>query len=71
MDELELTEINLGKICRICLTECRNMFSIYSELLEENSAESISRLDEILKKISSIKVFTVIQNTNKMFLNLY
>lgn len=71
MDELELTEISLGKICRICLTEGRNMFSIYSELIEENSTGIIPRIHEILNKISSIKVFTVIQNTTILFLNLY
>lgn len=51
---------NLEKICRTCLTENKEMYSIFSELyelhfeFEEN--EEIPCIDEILSSISSIKV---------------
>lgn len=55
-----LTALNLNKVCRVCLMECDSMFSIYSELFEDNSDEKIPCIYEILINISSIKVFTFI-----------
>ncbi|XP_008198933.1 zinc finger protein 32 isoform X2 [Tribolium castaneum] len=48
--------LDLDKICRTCLTENKDMFSIFSQLYEVHSQESdIPCIDEILSKISSIK----------------
>lgn len=68
MDEPKLNEFNLSKICRICLTECENMFSIYSGLIEENSSEFVPRIHEILNKISSIKVLYCYANRIFVFI---
>ncbi|KAJ8927825.1 hypothetical protein NQ314_019707 [Rhamnusium bicolor] len=51
-----LTALNFNKVCRVCLMECNSMFSIYSELFEDNSDEKIPCIYEILINISSIKV---------------
>ncbi|XP_018575106.1 zinc finger protein 846-like isoform X1 [Anoplophora glabripennis] len=56
MENIILTALNLNKVCRVCLMECDSMFSIYSELFEDNSDEKIPCIYEILISISSIKV---------------
>ncbi|KAJ8951483.1 hypothetical protein NQ318_000177 [Aromia moschata] len=58
MDNIILTALNFNKVCRVCLIENDSMFSIYSELFEDNSDEKIPHIFEILVNISSIKVET-------------
>lgn len=62
MENIILTALNLNKVCRVCLMECDSMFSIYSELFEDNCDEKIPCIYEILINISSIKVFTFISS---------
>ncbi|KAG5879672.1 hypothetical protein JTB14_021475 [Gonioctena quinquepunctata] len=50
--------LNLSKICRVCLFECENMFSIYSELFEDNCEEKMPTIFEILANLSTIKIET-------------
>lgn len=70
MDDLRIASLNLNKVCRVCLIECENMYSIYSELFEENSNVIIPRIHEILNVISSIKVvFLNISNRIENFIN--
>lgn len=52
-----LPVLNLTKICRVCLEECDDMFSIYSELFEDNCQDEMPRIYEILISISRIKVY--------------
>lgn len=56
MEELILTGFNLDKICRVCLLEYENMFSIHSQIFEENSEQILPKISEILTDMSSIKV---------------
>ncbi|KAJ8918928.1 hypothetical protein NQ315_016830 [Exocentrus adspersus] len=56
MENVMLTTINFDKVCRVCLMESDSMFSIYSELFEDNSEEKIPCIYEILINISSIKI---------------
>jgi rubrerythrin len=51
-----LSALNLNKICRVCLSESEQMYSIYSELYEVQTEVDVPCIYEILIGISSIKV---------------
>jgi hypothetical protein len=51
-----LSALNLNKICRVCLSESEQMYSIYSELYEVQTEVDVPCVYEILISISSIKV---------------
>nr|XP_023019591.1 zinc finger protein 121-like [Leptinotarsa decemlineata] len=51
-----IRDLNLNKICRVCLYECDNMFSLYSELFEDNNDDKMLTIFEILANLSTIKV---------------
>lgn len=49
--------LNVDKICRICLSESKNMKSVYSRLSENDILEAgICNLSDVLAKITSIAV---------------
>ncbi|KAK9884927.1 hypothetical protein WA026_009164 [Henosepilachna vigintioctopunctata] len=55
--ETNTIPLNLSKICRICLCEGDEMFSIFSELYEEeNCQQKLPCLYEIITNLSSMKI---------------
>lgn len=56
--ETYVFSLDLNKVCRICLCEDTQMFSIFSEIYEdETSSEELPCLNEIISSLSSMKVF--------------
>ncbi|XP_044761852.1 zinc finger protein 568-like [Coccinella septempunctata] len=55
--ETYVFSLDLNKVCRICLCEDNQMFSIFSEIYEDdNSSEELPCLNEIISSLSSMKI---------------
>lgn len=55
--ETYVFSLDLNKVCRICLCEDTQMFSIFSEIYEdETSSEELPCLNEIISSLSSMKI---------------
>lgn len=55
--ETQLFPIDITKFCRICLNESTQLYSIFSEIIEDEDPSEFPPINEIICSLSCMKVF--------------